>query len=274
MFAASYSISPRDLWTTIGTSAAPRVIDARRHQIFAASDELLPTAVWRDFSALSSWCADIGRDRPIVVACKEGHELSQLVAAQLRANGFDASVLTGGYKAWKEAGLPFVAKGTLERFAPRMPSLWVTRRRPKIDRVACPWLIKRFIDSEARILFVDPPEVLAVARESGGTPFDIEDVELSHRGEYCSFDTMLELFGLDAEPALARLAVIVRGADTARPDIAPEAAGLHAISLGLSALAGDDDRLMLERGFIIYDALFTWLRFAVQERHNWPAKVA
>ena len=160
------------------------------------------------------------------------------------------------------------------RFAPQQPSLWVTRRRPKIDRVACPWLIRRFIDADARFLFVDPPQVPAVARESGGVPFDIEGVELSHEGERCSFDTMLKLFGLESEPSLARLALIVRGADTARPDIAPEAAGLHAVSLGLSALAGDDDHGMLRRGFIVYDALFAWLRFAAPERHNWPAKAA
>jgi hypothetical protein len=150
----------------------------------------------------------------------------------------------------------------------------VTRRRPKIDRIACPWLIRRFVDREARILFVDPPDVAATARETGATPFDIEGIELSHEGERCSFDTMLRLFGLESDPALARLALIVRGADTARPDIAPEAAGLHAVSLGLSVLAGDDDHGLLRRGFLIYDGLFAWLRHAAGERHNWPAKAA
>ena len=105
-------------------------------------------------------------------------------------------------------------------------------------------------------------------------PFDIEGVELSHEGERCSFDTMLKIFGLEGQPDLARLALIVRGADTARPDLAPEAAGLHAVSLGLSALAGDDDHGMMARGFLVYDALFAWLRFAATERHNWPAKAA
>ena len=150
----------------------------------------------------------------------------------------------------------------------------MTRRRPKLDRVACPWLIRRFLDPQARILFVDPDQVPNVARESGAVPFDIKDVELSHEGERCTFDTMLKLFGLEGEPSLARLALIVRGADTARPDLAPEAAGLHAIALGQSALAGDDDHALLERGFMIYDALFAWLRFAAEERHNWPAKAA
>jgi hypothetical protein len=167
-----------------------------------------------------------------------------------------------------------VDRKSLERFAPRRPSIWVTRRRPKIDRIACPWLIRRFLDANAKILFVDPAYVKEAAAEVGGIPFDIASVELSHDGDRCTFDTMLKLFGLESEPSLARLALIVRGADTARPDIAPEAAGLHAISLGLSALAGDDDHGLLERGFMVYDALFAWLRFAAEERHNWPAKAA
>ncbi|TMJ00315.1 MAG: chromate resistance protein [Alphaproteobacteria bacterium] len=152
--------------------------------------------------------------------------------------------------------------------------MWVTRRRPKIDRVACPWLIRRFIDPQARILYVDPPEVKNIAADIGAIPFDVEGVEISHEGERCSFDTMLTLFGLEADPHLARVALIVRGADTARYDLAPEAAGLHAISLGLSALAGDDDHAMIGRGFIVYDALLAWSRHAAAERHNWPAKAA
>ena len=168
-----------------------------------------------------------------------------------------------------------VARTQVERFVTQRPSLWVTRRRPKIDRVACPWLIRRFIDAGGA------HPVRRSARGAGGrrakaaaVPFDIEGVELSHEGPRCTFDTMLKLFGLETEPSLARLALIVRGADTARPDIAPEAAGLHAISLGLSALAGDDDHGMLRHGFMVYDALFAWLRFAAEERHNWPAKAA
>ncbi len=200
--------------------------------------------------------------------------MSQAAVAQLRADGFDARVLEGGYEAWANASLPFVSKVDLDRLTSKRPGLWVTRRRPKIDRIACPWLIRRFLDPQARILYVDPEEVMNVARETGAVPFDIKDVELSHDGGRCTFDTMLKLFGLEAEPSLARLALIVRGADTARTDLAPEAAGLHAVSLGLSALAGDDDHGLLERGFMVYDALFAWLRFAAEERHNWPAKAA
>jgi hypothetical protein len=210
----------------------------------------------------------------VVLACKAAKELSQAVTAHLRGEGFDASVLTGGYAGWEKAALPLVDKAAVERLAPHRPSLWVTRRCPKIDRIACPWLIRRFIDAQARILYVDPDYVSPVAHETGAVPFDIEGIEISHDGARCSFDTMLKLFGLENEPALARLALIVRAADTARPDLAPEAAGLHAMSLGLSALAGDDDHSMLEHAFILYDALFAWLRYAAAERHNWPAKAA
>ena len=274
MLSASYSISPQLLWNSIATPRAPLTIDARRRDAYDGSPHLLPGAVWRDAHAVRQWAANLDRDTPIVVACKAGHEMSQSTVAHLRADGFDARVLEGGYEAWAEAGLPLLAKAAIERFAPVRPSVWVTRRRPKIDRIACPWLICRFVDPEARFLFVDPDQVQNVARESGAVPFDIEGIELSHEGPLCTFDTMLKLFGLENEPSLARLALIVRGADTARPDLAPEAAGLHAMAIGLSALAGDDDHGLLASGSLIYDALFAWLRFAAEERHNWPAKAA
>jgi rhodanese-related sulfurtransferase len=272
MLSASYSISAKDLWNAIATPQAPLIVDVRRRDVFDASPQLLPGAVWRDAGNTAQWSSDIDRKQPLVVSCKAGHEMSQLTVAQLRAAGFDARVLEGGYHGWAKVGLPFIVKSERDRIAPKRPSLWVTRRRPKIDRVACPWLIRRFLDPEARFLFVDPAEVTNVAREAGAIPFDIKDIELSHEGERCTFDTMLKLFGLESEPSLARLALIVRGADTARPDLAPEAAGLHAVAIGLSALAGDDDHGLLRRGFMIYDALFAWLRFAADERHNWPAR--
>jgi len=274
MLSPSYSISPKDLWYAIATRDAPQLVDVRRRDAYQQSPHLLPGALWRDAANVASLKADFDPARPIVLACRAGHEMSQSAVSQLRADGIDAQVLEGGYEGWEKAGLPLIAKAKLERLAPGSPSVWVTRRRPKIDRIACPWLIRRFLDPKARILFVDPDQVVSVARETGGVPFDIKDVELSHVGERCSFDTMLGLFGLESEPSLARLALIVRGADTARPDIAAEAAGLHAVSLGLSALAGDDDHGLLKRGFIVYDALFAWLRFAAEERHNWPAKAA
>ena len=155
---------------------------------------------------------------------------------------------------------------------------WITRQRPKIDRVACPWLIARFIDREPEFLFVPPADVTRVATETGATPYDVEGVELSHVGPLCSFDAFLAKYQLAGDRALAQLAVIVRGADTARMDIAPECAGLLAVSLGLSRLYRDDHE-QLRHGFVVYDALYAWLREARDETHTWnpqrtPAQAA
>jgi hypothetical protein len=144
---------------------------------------------------------------------------------------------------------------------------WITRERPKIDRVACPWLIARFIDPAPEFLFAPAGEVTRVAAETGAVPFDVVGVELSHDGERCSFDAFLERYRLE-DPALAELATIVRGADTARPDLAPECAGLLAVSLGLSRLF-EDDHEQLRHGFVVYDALLAWLRQARDETHTW-----
>ena len=144
---------------------------------------------------------------------------------------------------------------------------WVTRERPKIDRIACPWLIARFIDPQAEFLYVPPGEVLAVAEETGAIPYDVPGVELSHVGELCSFDAFLAKYGL-RDPALDQLAVIVRGADTARLDLAPQAAGLLAISLGLSHNFADD-QAMLAQGLVVYDALHAWCRSCRDETHDW-----
>lgn len=144
---------------------------------------------------------------------------------------------------------------------------WITRARPKIDRVACPWLIARYIDPEAEFIFAPTDQVTALAASTGATPFDVEGVELSHDGPLCSLDAFLKKYRL-TEPALADLAVIVRGADTARPELAPQCAGLLAISLGLSHNFPDDHE-MLRHGFVIYDALHAWLRFAREETHAW-----
>ena len=145
---------------------------------------------------------------------------------------------------------------------------WVTRECPKIDRIACPWLVTRFIDREPEFLFVPASRVMEVAKETGATPYDVPDVELSHVGELCSFDAFLSRYGL-MDAALAQLAVIVRGADTGRPDLAPQAPGLLAISLGLSAVFADD-QIMLRHGLVLYDALYAWCRSCQGETHNWP----
>ena len=144
---------------------------------------------------------------------------------------------------------------------------WITRERPKIDRIACPWLIARFIDREPEFLYVPTGDVLRVAAETGATPYDIPGVELSHEGELCSFDTFLKKYAL-TDPALQDLAVIVRGADTDRLDLAPQCAGLLAISLGLSHNFTDDHE-MLKQGLVMYDALYAWCRHARGETHSW-----
>jgi len=144
---------------------------------------------------------------------------------------------------------------------------WITRERPKIDRIACPWLITRFIDKQPEFLFVPSGDVLRVAGEAGATPYDIPGVELTHVGEECSFDTFLKKYGL-TDPALLDLAIIVRGADTDRLELAPQCAGLLAISLGLSRNFTNDHE-MLGHGLVMYDALYAWCRHARGERHSW-----
>jgi len=147
---------------------------------------------------------------------------------------------------------------------------WVTREHPKIDRIACPWLVGRFIDNAAEFLYVPAGDVARIARETGAIPYDIPGVELTHDGELCSFDAFLKKYGLD-DPALQQLAIIVRGADTSRLDLTPQSAGLYALSLGLSQNFTDDQE-MLKHGLVTYDALYAWCKNSTGETHNWPPK--
>ena len=148
---------------------------------------------------------------------------------------------------------------------------WITRERPKIDRIACPWLIQRFIDTEAEFVYVASADVLRVAAETGATPYDIPGVEMTHVGELCSFDAFIDKYQLD-DPALRQLASIVRGADTSRLDLTPQSAGLYAISLGLSAVYRDDHE-MLRHGLVMYEALYAWCVSCQGETHAWPPKM-
>jgi hypothetical protein len=145
---------------------------------------------------------------------------------------------------------------------------WVTRERPKIDRIACPWLIARFIDAEPEFLYVPSAQVLETAEATGAVPYDIPGVEMTHVGELCSFDAFIGKYGLD-DPALRQLAAIVRGADTSRLDLTPQSPGLYALSLGLSAIYADDHE-MLRHGMVMYDALYAWCRSCQSETHKWP----
>jgi hypothetical protein len=148
---------------------------------------------------------------------------------------------------------------------------WITRERPKIDRIACPWLIKRFIDKEPEFLYVPATEVFKIAEETGAVPYDIPGSELSHVGDLCSFDAFLQKYSL-TDPALQALAVIVRGADTSQLDLTPQSAGLYAISMGLSHCHTDDHE-MLRYGLVIYDALYAWCKHCQVETHNWLPKI-
>ncbi|MES2040426.1 MAG: chromate resistance protein ChrB domain-containing protein [Pseudomonadota bacterium] len=145
---------------------------------------------------------------------------------------------------------------------------WITRERPKIDRIACPWLIMNFIDRDAEFLFVPNADVLRIATETGAIPYDIPDVELSHVGDLCSFDAFLKKYAL-AEPALQTLATIIRGADTGKLDLTAQSAGLYALSLGLSKTFADD-HVMLSHGMVMYDALYAWCQHCQAEAHQWP----
>jgi hypothetical protein len=219
-----------------------------------------------DYTTVQTWAPNY-RGRSVAVSCQRGKKLSEGAAAWLRHFGADAEVVEGGFEAWRDAGLPLVPLAAVPTLT-EAGSLWVTRSRPKIDRIACPWLIRRFIDPSAVFLFVAPAEVEAVAERYGATPFDVENVKWSHRGKLCTFDVMIEEFGLGFAP-LKRLARIVRGADTALLDLEPEAAGLLAMSLGLSRIYADDLE-QLDAGMLIYDALYRWCRDATEETHDWP----
>jgi hypothetical protein len=189
---------------------------------------------------------------------------------RLAPTGIEAQTLEDGFEAWKKANEPLVRTVKLPPRDDKARTVWVTRSRPKVDRIACPWLIRRFIDPRAVFLFVAPAEVEGVAERFAATPFDVEGVFWSHRGETCTFDVMVDEFGLATEP-LIRLAAIVRGADTGRMDAAPQAAGLLAASLGLSRMYADD-LAQLEAGMGLYDAFYRWCRDATEETHTWHSK--
>lgn len=262
------AISPDALIHSVGTADLPTVFDVRRREAYDADDTVLPTAMWRDHRAALDWGKGLDPTGCYVVYCVHGHQVSQAAVALLRSLGLDARYLAGGIEGYRAAGGPTIRKTGQPNRTEETPSQWVTRERPKIDRIACPWFIRRFVDRDALIHYVAKEWVAQTAAEIGAIPFDIPDVDFSHVGEACSFDAFLDRFGV-SEPAMMRLADIVRGADTARLDLAPQASGLLALSLGLSAIHGDD-HTMLEHGLTLYDALYGWCRFAAEETHNWP----
>jgi rhodanese-related sulfurtransferase len=214
------AISVEQLARLIGTPKCPALIDVRSDEDFAADPRLLPGALRRPHAGLRQWSQEL-RGRSVIAMCRRGERFSHGVAAWLRHDGAAADVLDGGFEAWKRADLPLVPEARLPRRDAEGRTVWVTRERPKVDRIACPWLIRRFVDPAAIFLFVKPSETLAVAEQ------------------------------------LARL------------DLAPEAPGLLAASLGLSRMY-DDDLAQLEAGMGLYDAFYRWCRDATSETHNWP----
>ncbi|WP_308447418.1 sulfurtransferase/chromate resistance protein [Parachitinimonas caeni] len=256
------SLTADALHAAILSPNPPRLYDVRRDTARKASGVEIDGALqWLNPADWLTWKDTISPDHPVVFYCAFGHEIAQGLTAALRAMGVEASFLEGGIAQWREQGLPV-------RPLPAASSQWVTRERPKIDRIACPWLISRFIDANAEFLFVPPAEVLTTAAATGATPYDIPGVELSHVGDLCSFDAFLDKYRL-TDPALHTLAAIVRGADTSRLDLTLQSAGLFALSLGLSKVF-QDDHTMLRHGMIMYDALYAWCQHGQAETHAWP----
>lgn len=273
--ASPIQISVSQLARLVGTHKAPLLLDVRTTEDFDDDPRVLPAAIHCPYPDIMQQTESVVQrvgSSLAVVYCQKGLKISEGVAAALRAGGCRAEVLESGHFGWRDADQLMVNHASIENRNEAGQSVWVTRVRPKVDRIACAWLIKRFVDRDAQFLFVTGSQVMAVAERFNATPFDIEDVFFSHRGAQCTFDTMLKEFGLQST-ALQRLAMVVRGADTDRLDLAPQCAGLMAASLGLSRMY-DDDLEQLEAGMHIYDAMYRWARDAYDEKHDWPANAA
>jgi rhodanese-related sulfurtransferase len=256
------SISFADFGSLNARSQPPVLIDVRRRPAFQSAIDMAAGALRRDPESVSAWSKSLPSASTVVVYCVHGHEVSQNVAKALREEGRDAYYLDGGLEeGWKSNG------GTLDQKPANASTRWVTRARPKIDRIACPWLISRFVDRDAEFLYVPTAEVRAAAERNAAVPYDIPDVAFSHAGPLCSFDAFLKHYRL-GDPALQQLALIVRGADTAQLHLAPQDSGLVALSLGLSRVFADDNE-MLKHGMVMYDALYAWCKEGQSEVHTW-----
>nr|AUN37339.1 superoxide dismutase SodM-like protein ChrF [uncultured bacterium] len=271
--AAVPSIAPDALYRVLGGPHCPLIVDVRKAAAFDPDDAMLPGALRVTPDAIGAWMAPT-HAKPVVVYCVHGHEVSQGAAQKLAARGYRARYLEGGIALWREIGLPTMLKSA--RFGVPSSSRatrWITRERPKIDRIACPWLVRRFIDPRAEFVYVPTSAVFAEAERRGAIAYDIPGAPLEHDGDRCSFDAFIGTFGLK-DAALDDLAAIVRGADTGKPGLTQQSHGLLAVSLGLSHNFSDD-HAMLEHGLVLYDALYAWCRHARDEQHNWkPQPVA
>jgi len=258
-------ISVQQLSRLIGLPDAPHLVDVRPAPDNCAGYRLLPTARHLDARDIENW-GPTYRGQRVIIYCSDGGALSHGAAAWLRDAGANSETLAGGLAAWVEAKQALLRPDRLPACDESGSTVWVTRSRPKIVRIACPWLIRRFVDPKARFLFVPAAEVPAVAEQLNATPFDTGHGHWNDRGELCTFDVMLNEFGLSTEPLL-RLATIIRGADTGRLDLAPECAGLLATSLGFSRMYRDDTA-QLNAAMALYDATYRWCRDATDETHG------
>jgi rhodanese-related sulfurtransferase len=258
-------ISVEQLSRIIGLPGAPMLIDVRPCDDRDTDRGLLPTARQMNSQTISTWAHNFS-GRNVIVYCWDGGNISQGTAAWLRQAGIHAETLAGGFEAWCKANQLQLSTSRLPNRDDAGRTNWVTRARPKIIRIACPWLIRRFIDPTAIFLFVAPSEVASVAERFAATPFDTGHGIWNDRGDACTFDVMLEEFNLKTE-ALSRLAEIIRGADTGQPDLTSQSGGLLAISLGYSRMYRDDV-LQLEASMSVYDALYRWCRDGTEETHG------
>ena len=259
------AISFAELQSSLGGREPPLLIDVRRQAAFRKATETIAGALRREPEEVARWAGTLPGAGSAVVYCVHGHEVSQGVAKALSDRGMKARYLEGGIEeGWK------AHRGELDRKPEGADTRWITRERPKIDRIACPWLISRFVDRGAEFLYVPAKQVLAAAAARDAIPYDVAGVHFTHDGDLCSFDAFIKHYRLGADPALQKLARIVRGADTARLDLAPQAPGLAAVSLGLSRNFPDDHE-MLKHGMVLYDALYTWCKEGEDEVHTWNA---
>jgi len=253
----SKSIAPEQLAALIGRADAPLVLDVRSEERFCESARIRPGAVRCSPADVPRFAAASAPGR-VVVYCVHGLEVGEQAAADLCQRGWAAVFLQGGIEGWIERGRPALRKRPDLGVTGEQPSRWITRARPKIDRIACPWLIKRFIDPRAEFFYVPTEQVFDQASRLQAIAYDLPGAPIGHEGEQCSFDALLRAFDLQ-EPGLAALARIVRGADTSHPELAPESSGLLAISRGLSHLH-EDDQAMLAAAMPLYDALYASCR--------------
>lgn len=265
---APHEITSAQLHRLIGTPQAPAIIDLRIDQDFDEDPRRLPTAQrfsHTQMKKLSKYIQEHAFESTVIY-CQKGRKISQGACAYLRSQNIRAEVLAGGQFAWRDGKFPTISNSPILHDTSTEGSIWVTRHRPKIDRIACPWLIRRFIDPHAQFLFVPPADVLLVAEKFHAIPFDCAGAKISHHQGECSFDALLQEFALDS-PALSAMALVIRAADTNQHHLAPQAAGLLALSTGLSRMYRDDTQ-QLNAGMVFYDALFRWARDAKDESHD------